>query len=121
MKTIDRTQAVELYALLDRHDHIAPDAPLDPAFGFTVLGSQLFEPANAVYPSLSHYYLVLRDSDGATWGLPYSIPPDQTEIGEFPWTWIGEGEPPTTMRLRPLVERDGQWVWDRPAAVPAGK
>lgn len=82
VKTIDPAHAADLYALLNRDGVIDPDPPAThTAHGWTALGTQA-----AGYRRCHHdYLLVLRDPDGAVWGIPYALGVTEEQEHDMPW------------------------------------
>lgn len=80
-KTITPEQARDLYRLFDDHE-LLDEEDQSTEHGWTVLGST---PSGNDGRWHERYWMLLRDSDGATWGVKYGVGLTEDQEDDLPW------------------------------------
>ncbi len=97
MKSIDPQYAQDLFYLYDDHELLHDDPESErTAHGFTVLGS--VESGNTGRWH-ERYWMLLRDTDGAVWGVEYGVGLTENQEDDHPWDDHYGGRPVPLVRL----------------------
>lgn len=103
MTTIDPRHAADLYAEFDDHDELLTETEQVTMHGWTVIGSA----ADGQSRWHDDYWMLLRDADGATWGVAYGLGLTENQEDSLPWE---RGDRPLPLvRLYPREVTTVEW------------